>query len=83
MRAEKNTKVMASDPCWMRDPDVLSKACIDTVAGKKVAVLIGDSHARMLYPALKSRADKSGMVLISLWRSGCSPFNIKSGEHPG
>ena len=80
MRAEKNTKVMASDPCWMRDPDVLSKACIDTVSGKKVAVLIGDSHARMLYPALISRAEKSGMVLISLWRSGCSPFNIKSGD---
>jgi hypothetical protein len=80
MRAEKNTKVMANDPCWMRDPDVLSKACIDIVAGKKVAVLIGDSHARMLYPALKSRAERSGMALISLWRSGCSPFNIKSGH---
>jgi hypothetical protein len=79
MRAEKNTKVMANDPCWMRDPDVLPKACIDAVAGKKVAVLIGDSHTRMLYPALKSRAAKSGMTLISLWRGGCSPFNIKSG----
>jgi peptidoglycan/LPS O-acetylase OafA/YrhL len=78
MRAEKNTKVMASDPCWMRDPDVLPKACIDTVAGKKVVVLLGDSHARMLYPALKSRAEKSGMALISLWRSNCSPFNIRS-----
>lgn len=78
MRAVKNTKVLASDPCWMFDPDMLSQACIDTVGGRKVAVLIGDSHARMLYPALKSRATESGMALISLWRSGCSPFNIKS-----
>lgn len=80
MRVEKNTKVMVGDPCWMIDPDVLSRACIEKIANKRVVVLIGDSHARMLYPALKLRAAKSGLALISIWRSGCSPFSIKTGN---
>jgi peptidoglycan/LPS O-acetylase OafA/YrhL len=80
MRAEKNTKVMANDPCWMSDPDVLSQDCIEKVAGKKVVLLIGDSHARMLYPALKLRSARNDMEVIALWRSGCAPFAIKVGK---
>lgn len=74
MRPEKDTKVMRSDPCWMRDPDVLPPACAAAIGAKRVIVLIGDSHARMLYPALKDATERSGLALVSLWRTGCSPF---------
>lgn len=83
LRPEKNTKVMAGDPCWIRDPDVISDACIDRVSGKKVAILVGDSHARMLYPALKPRVAQNNMELIVFWRSGCSPFGVDPGNNPG
>jgi peptidoglycan/LPS O-acetylase OafA/YrhL len=75
MRVEKNTKAMAGDPCWMTDPEVVSTECLKEVGNKPVVLLIGDSHARMLYPALKLRIASEGMALISLWRSGCSPFD--------
>ena len=77
MRIEKDTKVMVGDPCWMIDPDELSQKCTRQIAGRDVVVLIGDSHARMLYLSLKERTSTNGMALVSLWRSGCSPFDIQ------
>jgi hypothetical protein len=82
MRAEKDTKVMRGDPCWMYDPDLLQAACKARLEGKRVVVLFGDSHARMLYPALRALIAGTDLELVSLWRSGCSPFDIRADREP-
>lgn len=82
MRPDKDVKVTAGDECWMKSPDALSDRCIAKIGSGRAALLIGDSHARMLYPALRPRLATGGMELITLWHGGCGPFVDEGGSDP-
>ncbi len=68
-----------NDACRVRRNGHLSSACIQATQGVRYGVLIGNSHARMIYGALHRSYADEGHRLIAFIRTACTPFFLPDG----
>ncbi|UUY06993.1 acyltransferase [Pseudomonas sp. J452] len=70
---------VVSKQCLEKHP--LAKSCMESPDRKTDVMIIGDSHARRLFPGLASIYEKQGRGILALGGSGCPPFiDIESGQ---
>lgn len=62
------------DACALVDPTRLTRECRARLADRPIGLLVGNSHARMLYTTLLASAEQAGTVLVSLVTPGCKPY---------
>ncbi len=62
------------DPCKIRGNGHLASDCIEAADDGRYGVLIGNSHARMIYGVLDQVAAGEGRKLIAFIRIACTPF---------
>ena len=62
------------DACALTGANRLEADCLTRAAGGPIGLLIGNSHARMIYDVVRSNAQGSGTTLVSLVSPGCQPY---------
>ena len=62
------------DTCALVDATKLTGKCRARLADRPIGVLVGNSHARMLYTTLLADAERAGTTLVSLVTPGCKPY---------
>jgi SGNH domain (fused to AT3 domains) len=73
--------VERGDPCAIRGDATLDPRCLAKAEGDSLGLLIGDSHARALYPVLRAVVQSHGQRLISLFSLGCAPLLSPAGTY--
>jgi peptidoglycan/LPS O-acetylase OafA/YrhL len=72
---------------WPQGPCSLNSAvsaapCIKAANGRPAGILIGDSHAKALWPSMEARATASGYQLTTLTGGGCiGLFDVRTFEN--
>jgi peptidoglycan/LPS O-acetylase OafA/YrhL len=67
------------DYCWIGARPVLDSRCLASPPGTRFGLLIGDSHALMMYRALRARASDQGARIIFLTAPVCPPLLPSTG----
>ena len=62
------------DVCALTDETRLDPGCVTAIGDRPIGLLVGNSHARMLYTTVLADAEKSGSALVSLVTPGCLPY---------
>ncbi len=65
-----------SDRCSITESGALSAECLTAEQDGRFGVLIGNSHARMIYAAVDEASETAGRELISLIKIACVPFYL-------